>query len=265
MRRSVVGVVLVVVLVLGSAVGCGGGSSPSAGGDEAPTTTTLATATTVPAAPPSTVPAAAAVVEGATTRVAGRAKIPVVAVFDVPGGAKPARTLRNPVPEGYPLAFLVEEQRPDGWLRVSLPTRPNGATGWVQAVDLELWEVHGRVLVEVGARRVRYWEGSELVLDTQVAVGTPRTPTPLGRFFVDIIAQPASARGPYGPYQVSVTGFSEVLRSFGGGQGQIALHGTNRPDLLGGNVSNGCIRLRNDAITRLAERVAIGTPVDIVA
>ena len=264
MRRAVSVVALLVVV----AAGCGGSSSPSASRDDAPrTTTSVASPTTTAPVSPTTAVAAPAPPpgEGATRRVAGRARIPLVAVFDSPGAAKPARTLRNPVPEGYPLAFLVEEQRPDGWLRVSLPTRPNGATGWVQAVDLELWEVHGRVLVEVGARRLRYWQGTELVLDVPIAVGTSRTPTPLGRFFVDIIAQPRSPRGPYGPYQVSVTGFSEVLRSFGGGQGQIALHGTNRPDLLGRDVSNGCVRLRNDAITRLAERVAIGTPVDIVA
>ena len=258
-------------LVVGLLAGCGGSSSSSSSPSRAPsarpapversTTRSSVAATTVPAAPGTT----AAPVAAPAARLAGRARIPVVAVFDAPGAARPSRLLTNPVPEGYPLAFLVEERRPDGWLRVALPVRPNGATGWVQAVDLDLWEVPGRVLVEVGARRLRYWEGDDLVVDTPVAVGTSRTPTPLGRFFVDIVARPPNPRGVYGPYQVSVSGFSDVLRFFDGGQGQIALHGTNRPDLIGRNVSNGCVRLPNAAVVRLAERVAIGTPVEIVA
>jgi lipoprotein-anchoring transpeptidase ErfK/SrfK len=56
-----------------------------------------------------------------------------------------------------------------------------------------------------------------------------------------------------------------VLHAFDGGIGQLAIHGTNRPDLIGQNVSNGCIRVSNAAITVLAEHVSIGTPVDIVA
>ena len=72
-------------------------------------------------------------------------------------------------------------------------------------------------------------------------------------------------KGPYGTYQLSVSGFSDVLQSFGGGNGQIALHGTNRPELLGQPVSNGCVRLSNDAINRLAWLAPTGTPVEIVA
>ena len=75
----------------------------------------------------------------------------------------------------------------------------------------------------------------------------------------------ANTSGPYGTYQVSVSGFSDVLHSFGGGNGQIALHGTNRPDLIGQAVSNGCVRMNNDDITKLAELAPSGTPVEIVA
>jgi lipoprotein-anchoring transpeptidase ErfK/SrfK len=34
---------------------------------------------------------------------------------------------------------------------------------------------------------------------------------------------------------------------------------------MGKNVSNGCIRMRNEDITRLAELAPLGTPVEIVA
>jgi lipoprotein-anchoring transpeptidase ErfK/SrfK len=42
---------------------------------------------------------------------------------------------------------------------------------------------------------------------------------------------------------------------------ELAIHGTNRPDLVGGFVSNGCIRMRNADIMDLFGRVGVGTTV----
>jgi lipoprotein-anchoring transpeptidase ErfK/SrfK len=56
-----------------------------------------------------------------------------------------------------------------------------------------------------------------------------------------------------------------VLQEFGGGPGQIAIHGT---DLLSGALksaaSHGCIRLSPPAITWLAYRVGGGVPLTVV-
>ena len=46
-------------------------------------------------------------------------------------------------------------------------------------------------------------------------------------------------------------------------QEDIAVHGTSRPELLGQNVSHGCIRMTNEAARRLYHEVEIGTPVII--
>jgi lipoprotein-anchoring transpeptidase ErfK/SrfK len=43
----------------------------------------------------------------------------------------------------------------------------------------------------------------------------------------------------------------------------IAVHGTNHPELLGQSVSHGCIRMTNEAARRLYHETAIGTPVII--
>src|SRR5450631_1703100 len=43
--------------------------------------------------------------------------------------------------------------------------------------------------------------------------------------------------------------------------GEYAIHGTNRPELIGGFVSHGCIRMYNSDIRELYRLVAIGTPV----
>ena len=43
----------------------------------------------------------------------------------------------------------------------------------------------------------------------------------------------------------------------------IALHGTNKPELLGQAVSHGCIRMTNEAARMLYHEVEVGTPVFI--
>ena len=43
--------------------------------------------------------------------------------------------------------------------------------------------------------------------------------------------------------------------------GQYAIHGTNNPGSIGGFVSYGCIRMYNQDITDLYDRVMVGTPV----
>ena len=104
----------------------------------------------------------------------------------------------------------------------------------------------------------------EVLFQAPVAAGAPATPTPLGHFFIDIVVKITRPTGAYGPYQLSVAGFSDVLQSFGGGPGQIAIHGTNHPELIGRFVSNGCIRMNNDDVSALADLAPIGTPVDFV-
>lgn len=44
---------------------------------------------------------------------------------------------------------------------------------------------------------------------------------------------------------------------------QIAIHGTNQPELLGQNVSAGCIRMTNEDVRWLYHQVEVGTPVII--
>jgi lipoprotein-anchoring transpeptidase ErfK/SrfK len=44
-------------------------------------------------------------------------------------------------------------------------------------------------------------------------------------------------------------------------QGQYAIHGTNAPHSIGGFVSYGCIRMYNQDVMDLYERVNVGTKV----
>jgi lipoprotein-anchoring transpeptidase ErfK/SrfK len=148
---------------------------------------------------------------------------------------------------------------------VRLLMRPNNSTGWVRTAELRTYEVANRVVIERAARRLTVYRGDsdEVLFATDAGVGAGRTPTPLGEFWIDIV-YPLDGTGVYGWGQLSVSGFSEVLMTFGGGIGQIAIHGTNNPSSVGDDVSNGCIRLRNDDIARVAELTSVGTPVTIV-
>ena len=219
------------------------------------------------AAPPSTVPTPTSppttvkpvnVVATAVTR-------PFVPVFANPGDAEPIQSLENPKkPNNTPVVFLVREQQPD-WLHVLLPVRPNGSTGWVRASDVDLTTHDYRILIELTAHRLTVWKGEEVFAQEPIGVGTGTTPTPGGLYYTTELLVPPPGNDAYGPYAYGLSGYSEVLYKFGEGDGQLGIHGTNDPSSIGRNVSHGCIRLSNEAITRLATTLPIGVPVEIKA
>ncbi len=200
---------------------------------------------------------------------AGEALVAGLEVFSAPRpafGTLPTMVAANPTHEGFPLVVAVIDESSDGdWLNVRLPQRPNGSTGWVRAADLRLWENPNRIEVSVSQRTLRVYRGdtTEVLFETLVAVGAPGTPTPLGDFFIDIV-NPLYGHPTYGWGQLSVSGFSDVLQRFGGGIGQIAIHGWNNDNVVGDDVSNGCVRMRNDDIAIVSELAPLGTPVEIV-
>ncbi len=199
-----------------------------------------------------------------TSFLVADALVPSVPVWNDPTAPAPTDTLANPTWEGLDVVFRVLEDRGDGWLHVRVSTRPNGRTGWVRATDVALRQVSNWVKVELGAKRLTVFHGDTPLMSTTVAVGRAETPTPTGSFFVDGIVPLDPPHRAYGAGQVSVSGFSEVHQSFGGGVGQIALHGTQATGLLGQPTSNGCVRLDNDSIRQVMSMAPTGTPVEIV-
>lgn len=190
------------------------------------------------------------------------AAVASVPVYPSAGAAKPTKNLRHPTMEGMPLLFAVKERQED-WIKVQLPVRPNEATGWVRASDVKVQSISTHIVVEVEKRKLSAFQGQELLMEAPVGVGTAKTPTPLGTFYVDF-----SVRNPgpgYGAHMLSVAGFSNVLKNFGGGIGQIAIHGTNNDGSVGEFSSNGCLRMTNEDVVRLAELVKAGSPVFILA
>ena len=189
-------------------------------------------------------------------------KVKSLGLYSTPGQAEADDTMSNPTWEGLPLVLLVEQRQGD-WLEVELNSRPNQTTAWVRAADVSLRQVTHRIVVSLADKSMTVYEGGAVVMSAPVAIGTSSTPTPRGNYYIDGAVRTPDPSGVYGPFQLSVAAFSEVLMTFGSGIGQIAMHGTNAPSLIGSAVSNGCLRMNNADITRLANTVEIGTPVQI--
>lgn len=182
-----------------------------------------------------------------------------IAISGTPGGAD-QQTLPNPQASGAPLVFLVIAQQ-DGWLEVQLPQRPNGSTGWVAARAVEISTTSFALVVTTETNTLDLYDGGVLVETYSVATGTGGTPSPKGRFALTELLAPTNEG--YGPFAYGTTAFSDALNSFGGGPGQIGLHGTDDEASLGSDSSHGCIRMNNDDISELAARLPLGTPIQI--
>jgi lipoprotein-anchoring transpeptidase ErfK/SrfK len=149
------------------------------------------------------------------------------------------------------------------YLIVNVPTRPNGSTAFVPASAMTLSETDALITVSLKTRQLVAYRGQQEILRTTVAVGQSKFPTPKGTFYSLEVAKLENPAGPYGPYAIGLSAFSTVLTEFGRGDGQVAIHGTNQPELLGQNVSHGCIRVSNEMVTRLVQEFPLGAPVVI--
>lgn len=149
------------------------------------------------------------------------------------------------------------------WLRVRLPGRPNSHAGWIAASRTRRTATAWHLRVKLSDRRVTVFRDGRAMRRFRAVVGHPSTPTPTGRFFVEeALALPSNAAG--GPFALAASARSNVLQEYGGGPGQIALHGTDfLSDPLGTAASHGCIRLSTRSITWLARRIGSGVPLTI--
>jgi hypothetical protein len=172
---------------------------------------------------------------------------------------------------GAPTELLVLGSRVDAaghpWLRVRLDYRPNGLAAWIDAEDTVLHRDPWRIAVSRADRDVKVYDADRLQRTFAAVVGKPSTPTPAGLFAIAAeLPQPRPGKNFEGAWVLPLTAHSEVLRSFAGGDGQVALHGrggASLADPLGSARSHGCVRLANAAIGWIAGHVPVGTPVRV--
>ena len=208
-----------------------------------------------------------------------------VPIYDSPGGNQivlPDGGLWYRTYFGGPLVMeVLEGTQSDAWVRVEVSARrvdsngscqrapcyQNDTTGWVQNSGFE-WRTHQyHARIDLTERSVRVWNGTQIVAETLAVVGRGHdtgnpAPTPQGTFF---LKEKLLGQSPgYGPYVLSLSGYSEWLFEFDGKLPNIAIHGTNRPQYVGQARSSGCIRVPNNIITTLYNQAPLGTVVEIV-
>jgi hypothetical protein len=167
----------------------------------------------------------------------------------------------NPTYFKNPLVFVVTKDDGD-WLQVELLARPNHQTGWVKRSDVTLSTHHFHLKLTKSTFDLQAYDGDQLLTETKVVIGKNSTFTPTGTFFLtEKISRPPT--GVYGPWILATSGYSESLNDFDGGLPQMALHGTNNPSLIGTQASNGCVRMPNDQVEKLATTLPPGTPLTI--
>jgi lipoprotein-anchoring transpeptidase ErfK/SrfK len=148
------------------------------------------------------------------------------------------------------------------WYKVRLPILPNNSTGWVPRSALgNLYTVHTHLYVNRATFTAALKRDGHTIFTTRVGVGRSYWPTPAGQFYIR--DKVTSFNDPfYGPIAFGTSARSAVLTDWPGG-GFIGVHGTNKPQILPGAVSHGCIRMVNHAIIRLSQLMPVGTPLTV--
>ena len=164
-------------------------------------------------------------------------------------------------------AWVPVVQTSPGWERVLLPSRPNRATGWIytggkRASQLDTRRTSYRVLIDLGARTLRVYDGGQMLGRWTVAIGARATPTPTGRTF--LLALLAPQHPTYSPLILPLGFHSDTLTTFGGGPGTVGLHGWPNPSVFGHAISHGCVRVPATGL-RVLSRVPLGSLVVITA
>ena len=180
-------------------------------------------------------------------------------------GAPTVARLRMWTEDGFPDVYLALRSQLDArgrvWVKVRIPGRPNGRRGWVPYAALDpLRVVRTRLVVDRRRLRATLFRAGRAIWRSRIGVGAPATPTPRGSFYVRERLR-VRAGTIYGPWAFGTSAYS-VLSDWPRG-GVVGIHGTDRPDLIPGRPSRGCVRVPNPAIRRLARLMPVGTPVRI--
>jgi lipoprotein-anchoring transpeptidase ErfK/SrfK len=122
-----------------------------------------------------------------------------------------------------------------------------------------------RVQVDLSSRKATVYRNGERVKHFRVVVGAKSTPTPRGHFFV-VDRMHLHNSWARGTWALATSAFSNVLKKFEGGEGEVALHGRGALTApVGTAASHGCVRFLEKDIHWMAAHIPNGTPVWIQA
>ncbi|MCA1992743.1 MAG: L,D-transpeptidase [Coleofasciculus sp. S288] len=128
-------------------------------------------------------------------------------------------------------------------------------------------EIPTHLVIKLSDRRVYVYQGDQLQTSYPIAVGKQGWETPTGTFQVRQMIRNPSWQHPWTD-EVVPPGPGNPLGSrwisfWTDGRNEIGFHGTPNEELIGQAVSHGCIRMRNQDVQALFEKVSVGTPVTV--
>jgi lipoprotein-anchoring transpeptidase ErfK/SrfK len=181
--------------------------------------------------------------------------------------SKAVGKLRWDTEDGYPEVYLALESRIGRhevpWIKIRIPARPNGRTGWVREEQLSnLKTIRTHLTVDRRRLKATLRENGRRIWTSRIGIGQAGTPTPGGRFWIRERLKNLGGSPIYGPWAFGTSAYSHQLTDWPGG-GVVGIHGTNQPSLIPGRPSHGCIRVPNWNIVKLVKLMPIGTPVRI--
>lgn len=216
-------------------------------------------------------------------------KIPVLDFYFSPDpDSLYSEGLTNPGPfEGFRTLQTTGEVK-GKYLEVILPRLPNGSKAWVLSKDVDIFYSDKKIVIDLSERTAKVITSKEcsvfglsevplmacknlnnkVLAEAPVAIGKDSTPTPLIDAVIDYLWERSTSSvyfsQVYGDRIFGLNQHSEVLDSFGGKRPAIAIHSTSSPELIGGKVSNGCVRMKPEDIEIFLEHVTLGMKVQIV-
>jgi lipoprotein-anchoring transpeptidase ErfK/SrfK len=180
-------------------------------------------------------------------------------IHETPGGTPLARLPRTMLGDSGNTWLPVIDQQPD-WVRVLLPSKPNGSTGWIRSADVDYARTPYVVNVRLQAKKLQLVKDGRVTDTWSVGIGKPAAPTPVGRTF--LLGAFTDPKQQFSPVILPLGSHSATLDTFGGGPGTVAIHTWPTSDVFGTESSDGCIRVPSAALKKLSE-VPLGTLVMI--
>jgi len=108
-----------------------------------------------------------------------------------------------------------------------------------------------RIDIDLFEKKLMLFTDNKLIKEYPIAIGSDLSPTPVGTYK---ITEKEQAWGG---------GFGSRWLGLDVPWGVYGIHGTNKPYLIGENISSGCIRMQNKDVEELFELVSVGTIVQI--
>jgi hypothetical protein len=166
-------------------------------------------------------------------------------------------------PEVYLLLSLHTDAHGQAWVKLRIPGRPNGRTGWVLRPALGAFrETRWLLVIDLRRRALTAYFDGRVRFRAPVGIGKPSSPTPPGRFWVRERFPIADRSSAYWPYAIGTSDYSTLTDWPGGGI--VGIHGDfGEPLSIPGDPSHGCVRMRDSDIAWLAPRITLGTPLRI--